>query len=115
MDAHRFDAWTRRRFGLATGGVLAAALGLAAFDAAEAGKKRRRKKRKRCVKLLQPCRIGGRKCCHRHVCQSFNAGANGTFFCCKGQGQPCTTSDQCCPPSACEIEVGNTVGSCAFV
>jgi len=29
MDGSRFDAWTRRRFGLVTGGALAAALGLA--------------------------------------------------------------------------------------
>jgi hypothetical protein len=117
MDGSRFDAWTRRRFGLATGGAIAAAFGLATLDAAATKrKKRRRKKRKRCVKLLRPCRVGGRKCCHEHVCQSFDTGANGTFFCCKAEGQSCTTGQpQCCPPWLCVIEAGSTVGFCGDV
>lgn len=120
MNGSRFDLWTRRRFGMAAGAItarpagLAAALGLAATETAQAGKRRRkRKKRKRCIKLLKPCRVGGRRCCRQHVCQSFDTGANGTFFCCKGPGAPCSTSQQCCPPAACQIETGATAGLCA--
>ena len=42
MDATRFDAWTRRHVGLATGGLVAALLGLAAGDSARAKKRRKR-------------------------------------------------------------------------
>ena len=117
MESSRFDAWTRRRVGLATGGAIATALGLAVFDvAATKRKKRRHKKRKRCVKLLKPCRTGGRGCCHRHVCQSFDTGANGTFFCCKAEGQSCASGrQQCCPSLLCVIETGSTVGTCGDV
>jgi len=48
MDDSRFDAWTRRRFGLATGGALATLFGLLDADDADASRKsRRRRKRKR--------------------------------------------------------------------
>ncbi len=57
MDGSTFDAWTRRRFGLAAGGVLAA---LASLHGASAKKKRG----KRCKKLCAGCKPGGkRKCC----------------------------------------------------
>ena len=50
MDPSWFDAWTRRRFGLA-GGALAALFGLGALDETEAGnnkgKKRRNQRRER--------------------------------------------------------------------
>lgn len=47
MDDSWFDAWTRRRFGLATGGGLASLFGLAALDEADAGKNKGKKRRKR--------------------------------------------------------------------
>ena len=48
MDGSRFDAWTRRRFGLAAGGAIGSLLGLqiAGSDDAEA-----KKRKKRCRKL----------------------------------------------------------------
>ena len=82
MDDRQFDVWTRRRFGLVTGGVATALFGVALSDKT-AAKKKGKKRRKRCVKLLQACHTGGRTCCHHNACVSFDTGANGTFFCCK--------------------------------
>ena len=45
MDDSRFDAWTRRRFGLAAGGLSASLLGLVSLDDAAAKKKRKKKKK----------------------------------------------------------------------
>jgi hypothetical protein len=116
MDDSRFDTWTRRRFGLATTGAVAAALGLFAVDDAEAKrKKRKRKKRKRCIELTKPCHVGGRKCCHNHECKTFNAGASGTFFCCSGAGNPCSSGEPCCPGLGCLTEVGSDVGVCVTI
>ena len=39
MDGSRFDAWTRRRFGVAAGGLAGSFLPLAGWDDAEAKKK----------------------------------------------------------------------------
>lgn len=43
MNGSRFDVWTRRRFGLATGGLAASFLGLATVNELEAKRKRKRK------------------------------------------------------------------------
>jgi hypothetical protein len=40
MEGSRFDAWTRRRFGLAAGGVAGSLFGLLAREAAESKKKK---------------------------------------------------------------------------
>jgi N-acetylglucosamine-6-sulfatase len=47
MDDSLFDAWTRRRFGLATGGSLATLLGLLRLDETDAKNKKARRRRKR--------------------------------------------------------------------
>ena len=47
MDGSRFDAWTRRRFGLTTGGILAGLLGARSLDDAAAADKQKRRKRRR--------------------------------------------------------------------
>jgi hypothetical protein len=62
MDEARFDAWTRRRFGLTTGGLLASLVGLA-LAADDATAKRRRKKCKKSEK-----RCGKKKCVKGDCC-----------------------------------------------
>ena len=47
MESSRFDAWTRRRFGWASGSVLASLLGVLAADDADAADKDRRQRRRR--------------------------------------------------------------------
>ena len=84
MDDTRFDAWTRRRFGLAAGGVLAPLLGLARTEQAVA--------RKRCRKLGKPCVIGGRRCCKGRTC----GGPPPDRFCCKQGGESCKKPRHCC-------------------
>lgn len=95
MDGSRFDAWTRRRFGLAAGGVAAALTGLIPTGEDAAAKNKRKK---RCRKLGQVCTPGGKKkCCGDRFCaRSF------TFTvadrCCKGGGERCTGEEDatCC-------------------
>lgn len=63
MDDSRFDAWTRRRFGLITGGALATLLGLLDLDEADASRKsRRRRKRKRKQKRREKRRDANQGC-----------------------------------------------------
>ena len=47
MDGSRFDAWTRRRFGLTTGGILTGLLSPRALHDTEAADKQKRRKRRR--------------------------------------------------------------------
>lgn len=39
MDGWRFDSWTRRAFGIAAGGLVAALAGLILLDSADAKKR----------------------------------------------------------------------------
>lgn len=71
MDGLQFDAWTRRRFGIAAGSIATWLLGQAARDDADArrkGKKKRR--RKRCKKLGADCRTN-KGCCRDLVCGPY--------------------------------------------
>lgn len=89
MDGSPFDRWTRRRFGLAGGG-LAALLALGRLKGT-GGKKRGKK---RCRKLLQSCSSGGkRKCCGKLRCGVTDVGFN---RCCKRLDAPCAKKDECC-------------------
>jgi hypothetical protein len=98
MDGTRFDAWTRRRFGLVAGGIGALLLGLDGRDETAARRKgtkntkKRGRKRKRCKKLLQPCTIGGKTCCKGNDCEPINGGQ----FCCKPFGKSCSDDAECC-------------------
>jgi len=88
MDGSRFDAWTRRRLGLAIGGATLVELGsLTVGDAA--------KNKKRCKKLGKPCSSGGRKCCKKLKCRDVGD-PEPDFRCCKPNGQPCSSQDECC-------------------
>ncbi len=93
MDGLRFDAWTRRRFGLAAGGAVATLLGLLGSGTDDA-----KAKKKRCRKLGKLCTQGGKKkCCGNRFCArpfTFTAADR----CCKGGGEPCTGDEDptCC-------------------
>jgi hypothetical protein len=103
MRNSRFDLWTRRRFGLATGGLAASLLAVAASGDAEARKKRR----KRCKKAGKTCG-GKRKCCRRFRCAP--AGETETSLvkrCCKdAMGASCRSSADCCRPMGCNLMTG---------
>ncbi|MGH2618347.1 MAG: hypothetical protein ACRDJC_24215 [Thermomicrobiales bacterium] len=98
MDGSRFDAWTRRQFGLAVGGVATSLAGLASL-AETAAKKKRRKKR--CKKIGKTCSPNGRKCCKKLTCREKGE-IDPQFRCCKPDGQPCTSQEECC--SGCNPE-----------
>lgn len=71
MDGSRFEAWTRRQFGLAVSGGAATLLGLRASEDAAANKTHNRK-RGRCRKAGQSCRHKGNcrncTCCKGFIC-----------------------------------------------
>lgn len=98
MNISRFGKWTRRRFGLAVTALLASAT----HDSAEAGKKGKRKKKKRCVKSGNTCTPGGkRKCCKGRTCSATLEDPQQTFCCTSTTGQSCTSDADCCNPLAC--------------
>jgi hypothetical protein len=96
MEGSAFAGWTRRRFGRLTGGGVATVLGWS--TAADARKKRRRK---RCKKLGDICTSGGkRRCCGRLRCDKTLAG-NPSVLCCKGEGESCNDHIECCDDLGC--------------
>jgi hypothetical protein len=112
MDDTRFDAWTRRRFGLATGGGIAALLGLAASEVAEA-KKNKKKRKKRCRKLGRGCNPGGkRKCCGKLKCDRISFEPSPKTRCCRKAGQPCGDDLDCCENLCCPLPVGVCSAQC---
>ncbi len=111
MDGTRFDAWTRRRFGLATGGGIAALLALAAAETAEA--KKRKKRKKRCRKLGRTCKPGGkRKCCGTLKCDRISFEPNPKNRCCRKAGQPCSDDLDCCQNLCCPLPAGVCSAQC---
>lgn len=93
MDRFRFDSWTRRRVGLAAGGLAVALADLSPVDAKKKRKRRKNKKRRKCKKLRESCVDGGRRCCHGRTCGGDPA--NGTF-CCQQGGESCSGNGDCC-------------------
>ena len=95
MDDSRFDAWTRRRFGLAAGGAAVSLFGRGGNQDVGARKKRKKKKRPAqdtCAALGQPCDPGNRACCGNAACEVFD----GVAKCCIGGNDPCASSAECC-------------------
>jgi hypothetical protein len=82
---------------VAAGGLVAAFLGLARLDPAHAKKHHK----KSCVKLHKNCHPDGRKCCDGALCESFDTGSKGSFFCCKAENTPCKDNSECCPELQC--------------
>jgi hypothetical protein len=75
VDDARFDAWTRRRFGLAAGGLASAILGLAAVGEGEARKKHRRKHKRKHRKRCKPGETRcGKKCVQGTCCPGYYCG-----------------------------------------
>ena len=89
MDELRFDAWTRRRFGMAAGGSIATLFTPAATKDAVATKNRK-KRRKRCRKLGRACQPGGKRtCCGKLKCDRISFEPSPQTRCCRKEGQPC--------------------------
>jgi hypothetical protein len=98
MDGSQFDAWTRRRLGLATGGMLVLALELVLPADSEA----KHHKKKRCKKLHDPCKPGSkRKCCGNLQCKVTSMDEGVHTFCCKSEGKSCQSELDCCDPLLC--------------
>lgn len=92
MNDSRFDTWTRRRFGIAAGGMTAALLNLPGGTSVEAGKsKRKRRRKKRCKPLGAGCAQNGKKrCCKTLACEE------GSNRCCRKLRAICGGGDECC-------------------
>ena len=106
MDGPRFDAWTRRRFGLAAGAAIASILGPAAADDSVADR-RRHVRVDRCRKLSARCspKKGSKyRCCdkiHRLHCDRSGYFA-GSFHCCYDYQQVCSGAPgECCRDLTC--------------
>jgi len=108
MDGSRFDTWTRRRFGLAAGGLTATLLGLASQEEVE-GKHHHHhhhhhhNHEKKCTKAGDSCTKGGKHdCCHDLHCREFNLDSVGLHLCCHtDEGKACSHGEECCPPLVC--------------
>jgi hypothetical protein len=107
MDSDRFDAWTRRRFGLGIGiGGAAGLFNLATPDDAEGKKNKKKRRRKRCLKKNAPCTQGGkRKCCKKLRCD-FPAAVSMRTHCCGRAEQWCNEDFDCCVTFLCNLERG---------
>ena len=100
MDDTRFDAWTRRRFGLAAGGLAATVLGLAGIEDAQTRKKRK----KRCKRLGASCKSGGKRtCCGTLRCDRISFEPSPKTRCCRKKDQPCVDNHDCCAGLCCQL------------
>jgi hypothetical protein len=113
MDAKRFDAWTRRRFGLGASGLAASLLGFQGLDEAEGKKKNHKHKNKgkhkhkgqKCKKAGTGCKPKKRRCCNGLACQAVPG--FGGLRCCAGAGAECLHAQDCCSGTCIE-------GECSF-
>jgi hypothetical protein len=109
MDETRFDAWTRRRLGLAAGGLASFALRPETRHAVMAKKKH--KHRIRCQKVLAPCDPNDKKrrCCSGLNCDVFDLQVG--LRCCLGLRSLCEAgNNQCCGELLCSevTQLGGT-------
>jgi hypothetical protein len=110
MNGSRLDAWTRRRFGIATRGVLAAALSLAAIENGAA-----KKNKNTCRKLGKTCKKGGnnkKKCCGSLTCDAISFEPSTQTHCCRQFGRACSDNADCCAFLCCATE-GTCTDFCA--
>jgi hypothetical protein len=95
MDAERFDAWTRRRVGLAVASAFGALIGLAAAPEAGAAKKMR------CRKVGRGCK-SKKQCCAKLKCVEYQD--SGRRLCCRKAGGACTRREDCCGFLSCDTD-----------
>lgn len=106
MDELRFDAWTRRRFGMAAGGGIATLFTLAAAKDAVATKNKKKRKM-RCRKLGRACQPGGKRtCCGKLTCDRISFEPSPKTRCCRKAGQPCGGDLDCCDNLCCPLPGG---------
>ncbi|MGH2616577.1 MAG: hypothetical protein ACRDJC_15155, partial [Thermomicrobiales bacterium] len=107
MTNSRFDIWTRRRFGLAMGGIVASALSLPLGGGAKARKKKKKRK-KRCLRVNQPCRDGSKKkrCCKNLRCDEAKIISPTGLGCCRHFQARCESEIECCSSFKCQNVVG---------
>jgi hypothetical protein len=101
MDGSHFDAWTRRRFGVAAGGLAGSLLAQAGTPGAEA--KKGKKKKKKCGKLNASCNQNKKTCCCGYECFEPNGGG---ARCCRTVGFPAASAGDCC---SARIELGTCI------
>ena len=111
MNEFRFDAWTRRRFGLAAVGLGAALTGLIGPGGAKAKKKRRKK---RCLRVNQPCRDGSKKkrCCKDLICDEAKVVSPTGLGCCRHFQARCESESECCGSFKCQPAEGLVGNRC---
>jgi hypothetical protein len=97
MDGSHFDAWTRRRFGLAMGGGVAALLGLSALDNADA-----KHKKKKCIKKPRVACGGKKKCCKSEDLSCGEILGLSGKNCCRNVQGVCKDANQCCGDFICD-------------
>lgn len=120
MEDHRFDAWTRRRFGLASGGLLATLAGFGTDAGTDAKPDRKPKKcTRKEVKCGKKCVKGeccpGKACDEACTCQRTTSGATAclsdeVFLC--DEATACSKNSDCgrfgrCVPSDCPSPKNN--------
>jgi hypothetical protein len=116
MDGSQFDAWTRRRFGMAASGAAVASLlgllGLADANAKHKNKhdgnsnknKNNNKTKKKCRKTGQSCdqTQKKKKCCNKNeLCAQVRGQGSGNR-CCKQRDDGCKKDDDCCGNDRCQ-------------
>ena len=116
MDDRRFDAWTRRHFALASGGLLAALAGLG--WGAEAGAGHHHHNSKKCKKNETRC---GKKCVKGECCPGTDCGGggcacqratNGKAVCLERQLIACNGISECDSNADCETTERCIPSSC---
>jgi hypothetical protein len=97
MDETGFDAWTRRRFGMAAGGLAASLATLANIRETAAKKKKKPKGLQCCIKGTKCGETFGER--DFRCCTGFRCPVKGSAkpdCLCKSPGQFCTANVQCC-------------------
>jgi hypothetical protein len=124
MDDGRFDAWTRRRFGLGFGGLAAGLLGAATGQGAVAKKKKKpkgctRKQKQKCRRQDRVCEKGkcviacnarNSACRGNNIIQLCGGGqafcdcsplAEGGFACAATRPETCPAASECARDAEC--------------
>jgi hypothetical protein len=111
VHGSRFDAWTRRSFGIAAAGVVPILLGIGEREAAraKASRKKRHRHRRPCERLRTACNPDNNKqvCCGALICGTV-PDLDG-HHCCVSRFDSCSTQKDCCSNLNC---VGETNRFC---